>query len=361
MKRIRWVVLFVAPALLVGSGQASAAKQQSNRAEKTAAPVWTLAMDGARVAYASGGRIRVWNVVTGATSVVKGKYGNAKGNENASQIAIAGKRVAWIKDQQFGNTEEGEKLYTSSIAGEAKMIDRVYRYGVDDPTLTKGGWIEGLVGSGNGIAVSTWKSNGTSATDQQLGFVTPAGVSPLAGGPGAIVASSKDGTHIADLQTAPWSDSRSVSIYSSAGDELQQVALDPPDPNTTGTEIGLSGKLLVVLTTRLYEPSGPTTVTLQVYDWTTGALLNTWPVGINHYGGEVKLSIYGQLAAVEGPSRLHLVDLDTGKDVEIAPSSHTDSPAAIGPRGLVYAVNPHVNGPGKLTFVPMAKLLTLVS
>jgi hypothetical protein len=181
MKRIRWVVLFVAPALLVGSGQASAAKQQSNRAEKTAAPVWTLAMDGARVAYASGGRIRVWNVVTGATSVVKGKYGNAKGNENASQIAIAGKRVAWIKDQQFGNTEEGEKLYTSSIAGKAKMIDRVYRYGVDDPTLTKGGWIEGLVGSGNGIAVSTWKSNGTSATDQQLGFVTPAGVSPLAG------------------------------------------------------------------------------------------------------------------------------------------------------------------------------------
>ena len=43
----------------------------------------------------------------------------------------------------------------------------------------------------------------------------------------------------------------------------------------------------------------------------------------------------------------------------IAPASHTDSPPAIGPRGLVYSVNPHYNGPGKLVFVPMARLLAL--
>ena len=67
--------------------------------------------------------------------------------------------------------------------------------------------------------------------------------------------------------------------------------------------------------------------------------------------------MHGQLAAVEGPYRLHLVDLATGKDVVIGSSSRTDSPAAIDSRGLVYAVNAH--GRAKLVFVPTAKLLAL--
>ncbi len=120
-------------------------------------------MDGSRVAYASGGRIHIWNMATGATTTVKGNYSNAKHTANASQLAIAGTRVAWIKDQQFGNTEEGEKLYTASIGGKARQVMHVYRYGVDDPTHTTGGWIAGLVGSGKSLAVSTWESDGTAA------------------------------------------------------------------------------------------------------------------------------------------------------------------------------------------------------
>jgi hypothetical protein len=73
---------------------------------------------------------------------------------------------------------------------------------------------------------------------------------------------------------------------------------------------------------------------------------------------EVNLDVYGHVATVEGPFRLHLVDLNTGKDVMIAPASRTGSPTAIGPHGLVYAVNPH--NTGKLVFVPMAKLLTML-
>jgi hypothetical protein len=166
MRRLGLAGLILVPALLVSSAQAGAAHTQTNVVKKTAKPVWQLAMDGARVAYASGGRVHVWDLATGATSVVAGKYGNAKGTEDASQLAISGRRV--------------------------------------------------------------------------------------------------------------WSDSRSVSIYSTAGDLLQHVALDPPDGNTTGTEIAISGNLLVALTTRIFEPNGPTTVTLQIYDWTTGELLNTW-------------------------------------------------------------------------------------
>src|SRR5215471_2861482 len=147
MRRLRLSLLFLAPALLVGSAHAATAKPQALKVKRTTAPIWALAMDGSRVAYASGGKIRVWNTATGATSVVTGKYDG----KFTTQIAIAGRRVAWIRDQQFGNTEEGEKLYTASIGGKAKMIDHVYRHGVDDPSLTTGGWIDGLVGSGKNI------------------------------------------------------------------------------------------------------------------------------------------------------------------------------------------------------------------
>src|SRR5262249_22463975 len=195
MRRLWLSGLSLAPARLAASAPAAAAKPQALKVKRTTAPIWALAMDGPRVAYASGGKIRVWNTATGASSVVTGPYDG----KFTTQIAIAGKRVAWIKDRQFGNTEEGEKLFTAPLAGKAKLIAHVYRHGVDDPTLTTGGWIEGLVGSGKNIAVSTWRSNGTTATNQQLSLVTPKGLSPLAGGAGAIVASSKDGAHIAAL------------------------------------------------------------------------------------------------------------------------------------------------------------------
>jgi hypothetical protein len=75
----------------------------------------------------------------------------------------------------------------------------------------------------------------------------------------------------------------------------------------------------------------------------------------------VSFAVHGQLAAVEGPASLHLVDLATGKDVVIGPASHTDSPPALDSRGLVYAVDPHVKAPGKLVFVPTARLLAAFS
>ena len=55
-------------------------------------------------------------------------------------------------------------------------------------------------------------------------------------------------------------------------------------------------------------------------------------------------------------------DLTSGKDVTIAHASRTDSPPAIGPSGLVYALNPHYGGPAKLVFfMATASLLAMVS
>lgn len=345
--------------LLLLAGQAGAAGPPAGKTKTAAKPVWQLAMDGSRVAYASGGIIRVWDVATAKTSVVRGRYGTAE----PSQLAIAGRRVAWIDDRQVGNTEEGEKLYTATAGGRARLLDHVYRHGVDDPTLTTGGWIEGLAGSGKSIAVSTWRSNGELASDQQLSLVGGSDLQPVTSGPDSMVSEAVDGGLIAVLRSSPWSASNTVGIYPAAeGDqaELGEVHLGPSDPDTTGIQIALSGDEVVVLTTAITEPSGPTTVTLRTYDWTTGELLHTWPVGIHSDGGEASMAAQGPLAAVEGHGSLHLVDLETGKDVTFGPASHTDCPPAIDSHGLVYAVNPHLKGPGKLVFVPTAKLLAAV-
>lgn len=365
MRRLRSAGLFLAATLLFVPAQASAAKPHANKVKQAPSLIWTLAMDGSRVAYASGGKVRVWNTATGATSLVKGHYGST-----ASQVAIAGKRVAWIKRRAIGNTEASEKLYTASLGGSAHLRAHSYRYDRDDPSLTNGSWIAGVVGSGGVLAVSTWKSDGTTSSNEKLSRITPTGLKAIATGPGAIVAEAGDAGHIAVLRdTAAWpsdgnqplSATPTAGVYSTAGALEGEVALSPPDPDSVGIQLALAGEHLVVLTTGLQEPAGPATVTLQVYDWTTGTLLDTWPVGIQKYPGEVSFAVHGQLAAVEGPGSLHLVNLATGKDVVIGPSSHTDSPPALDSRGLVYAFNPHVKSPGKLVFVPMAKLLAAAS
>src|SRR5690348_6815282 len=113
MTRLCAAGLAVFAILLLVSAQAGATRTPAGKVKRTASPVWTLALDGPRVAYASAGRIYVWNLATGATSVVKGEYSNAAHTDNASEIAIAGVRMAWIKRQQIGNTEQPQRLYTA--------------------------------------------------------------------------------------------------------------------------------------------------------------------------------------------------------------------------------------------------------
>ncbi|HKC77886.1 MAG TPA: hypothetical protein VKB70_05825, partial [Gaiellaceae bacterium] len=364
---------FLAPALLVFSAQAGAAKPQANKVKRTAYPIWTLAMAWPRVAYASGKEgntetIHVWNVVTGKISAVKTKNGFA--THHTAQIAIAGRRLAWIRAVQYGNTELDHWLYTAPVGGRPHQLLSApgYAYTGGSSCGPGGPQIDGLVGDGSVMAVGTWMepSDGSLASDQQLNLITPRGLRTIATGSSAVVSESADSGHIAVLSlptpvfepdycelTPP----TSVAIYSTSGALLKTIALGPPAPTTIGYQLALSGNRLVVLTTGLNEPSGPAIVTLSVYDWTTGELMHTWPVAIPRYPGEVSFSVHGKLAAVEAPYRLHLVDLDTGKDVTIARSGQP-SRAAIGAHGLVYALNPH--NTGKLVFVPTAKLLALV-
>ena len=89
MRTLRVVGLFLTAALLFFSTQAGAAKPQPNRVKHTAEPIATLALDGVRVAYVSEGRVHVWNVLTGATSVISGTYpSNHKAGADKGEVAI---------------------------------------------------------------------------------------------------------------------------------------------------------------------------------------------------------------------------------------------------------------------------------
>jgi hypothetical protein len=380
MKKLLVASLLLA-ALLVVSAQAGAAKPQPNKVKQTASPTWTLAMDGPRVAYASGGRIYVWNVVTGATSVVKGTYSNARHTDNAAEIAIADKRIAWTRRHTLGNFEASERLYTAPVAGRARPIGSAH-IGAGHT-----GWIGGVVGSGHVLAVSTWRWDGTAVTERRLKLVTPTGLRQIASGPGAIVAASADGGHIAAFRsTAAWPEgpanyeyppppttAPSVGIYSAKGALLSEIALkNNPDAML---KVALRGNQLVVLTVAT-PPSGPRTATLEVYNWKAGELVHTWPLASDI--SPDLLGVSGRIAVLQGsrglkgsPGRgsLHLVDLASGKDVAFAANGWRGivtgwGPATIGPRGLVYAVNtqPAKRHPyGRLIFVPTAKLLAALS
>ena len=387
MKRLLVAGLLLA-ALLVLSAQAGAAKPQPSKVKQTATPVRALAMDGPRVAYMrSDRRVGVWNVATGATSFVRGDY-PSKGRRfgyGTGEVAIAGTRIALITRFVTGNSQQTqERLYTATLGGSARQLGKLTNHATDppcfecgDPGFSFGDWIAGVVGSGKILAVSTWKANDSVSSDERLSLITSTRLRTIVTGPGAVVSQSADSGHIAVLRsTAAWPDgdvgpvttAPAVDVYSADGALLREIALNST-PGTPGyshpftvIRIALSGDRLGVLTL-MVPAAGSLTSTLEVYDWTTGALVHVWPLALGHGSpGSDRLAVYGRVAVIEGDSfRLRLLDLTTGKTVTIA-ASRAGSPATIGSRGLVYAVNPVKDGrPGKLVFVPMAKVLRLIS
>jgi hypothetical protein len=373
-------------ALLVASAQAGAAKPDGSKVKQTAKPVSTLAMEGPRVAYMlDSRRVGVWNVVTDATSVIKGNYPSNGRNfgYGRGEVAIAGGRVALITRFATGNTlQTQERLYTASLRGSAHQLGKKTNHSSSSGDCTvpgtggaDGNWIGGLVGSGKVLAVTSWKANDTAMSSERLSMILPTGLRTIASGPGAVVSQAMNGGHIAVLRsTDAWPAYRGpaenrtpmVGIYSTGGALLREIALNVPLPDPCAypspiIRIGLSGSQLVVL--RLEIPqAGSLKATAEVYDWTTGVLVHTWPLALSHVAPiEDRLSVSGRIAVVSGAFKLRLLDLTTGKAATIA-ASRANNPATIASRGLVYAVNPAKDGrPGKLVFVPTAKLLAALS
>lgn len=279
MRRLPVAGLLLAAIVLLSFTQAGSARPQPNAVKKTTKPIVTLALDGPRVAYMTADRrVAVWNVATGTTSAIKGKYPRKAARAadgswtsgDVGEVAIAGKRVALITRVQSGNSQETqERLYTGSLGKVARQFGKATLHvtnpescEVNDPGFSTGDWLAGVVGAGDILAVSSWHSDNTVSSDEQLSLITPTGLQTIATGPGAIVAASASDGHIAVLrsteawpadQVGPETATPTVGIYSADGALLGEIAVSFPAPRCytpwAGVEVALSGNELVVLTT----------------------------------------------------------------------------------------------------------------
>ena len=363
MTKLRAVALLLACVALSLTALVASARPLPPKVKQTSSPIAALAMDGSRVVYAAGGRISVWNIETGTTSVVKGSY-----SKYPAEVAIAGTRVAWISRFVIGNTyQTTERLYTAQAGGTARLLRMGRRYQSEEPDKWRGAWIAGAVGGHDVLVVSTWWTNGRTITGDGMQLITPnrlraisGGIVSQAVGNGVIAVLRFQGawTTSADRSTVPgipW-----VGLFSTKGKLLRNFA------PSSAKEIALAGGRLVVLTG---------TKTLEVFSTTTGELLHTWPVAVGTPRLQPgHLAAYGNLATYSVDPRystsrsVHVLSLTTGKDVVVG-TGRSGAPyyygrdAALGPRGLVYSVTFHERGKlgtpqrGKLVLVPTVKLL----
>lgn len=360
MKRAsRWVVLVAVPLLLALTVPAAAGKAPPARVKRvTSGQITGLGLDGPQVVYGvdpGGGHYRkvyIWNVLSGASRLVHARGGGV-------EFAVAGKRVVWIA-RGGSPSETDEYLLATVLPGTTlrQLASAVRVEGELDPGPA-GDWLSGLAGSGNVIAVSSWKTDraGT-VSDARLSLVGSTGLRRIVSSEDGIVTQSVDDGRIVvvrsrnlwPLQSTRTTTADSVAVYSTSGKLLVEVN------RGTAKEAALSGNNLAVLTT---------TNKIELYNAKTGGLVRAWSVPIRSahldlQAGIAIYSVYGRYAA----RKLHALQVKTGKDVVIAtgeapyPQIQGDD-AQIDQLGVVYAVNRGFQG--KLVFLPMARVLAAVS
>ncbi len=369
MKQLRnWLLFFAAPLLLVFVVSAAATTSTPTRAVKQAGrSVVAVAIDGQRVVYSSDDNaVYVWNIGSGATTQLRRGAGKFTDNPTIREVAIAGKRTAWITLASAGNSQETwARLFTAPVTGPSgRKLASAFRVdGCDEGNieLWNGDWLSGLVGAGDVLAVGRWTTtpnadaSGLTISKARLSLIVP-GRQPLraiASGTSSIVPAAVDAGRIAVLRPDD-----SVGIYSSKGSLLREIT------PSSAKELAFGGGRVVVLTD---------TKTLEVYDAGTGALLHTWPVATTtSYAQAGHLSAYGRIGvylvdARYMSARLHIVDLGTGRETVLSASEHLGSPdAVVGRIGLVYAVNHWYGGAqprqtGTLVFLSTNRVLAGIS
>lgn len=366
MKRLSSWLVFTAALLLVLVISAAAGSTPAKKVKQVGLPVVAVAMDGSRVIYSSDDNaVRVWNIQTGAITQLRRGSGRFTQNPSIRELAIAGQRAAWITLASAGNSQETwARLFTASLAtprghkiASAFRVDGYDESGIE---LWNGDWLSGLVGSGNVLAVSGWTTapkadlSGLTISNARLSLIEPSRrpLRVVASGQKAIVSAAVDAGRIAVLRP----DDR-IGIYSSKGSLLREIT------PSSAKELAFGGGRVVVLTDAK---------TLKVYDAGTGALLHTWPTSTKAaYMQAGHLSAYGRIGVylVDArylASRLHVVDLSTGKEVVLPVSQHSGRDAVVGRLGLVYAVNKLYFGvqpprrTGTLVFLSTARVLSMI-
>jgi hypothetical protein len=349
------VIALSALFLVALEGAAAAKPKMGPRSlqQRTPGLVESLAMDGSRIAYDVAGNygsptrcneVHVWNVPGNVTRRVSGRQtcgaDNSSTGAGVRELALAGGRVAWIVNQG-GNSESGDHLYVSSVAGpHERVLASAFRTGSVDGILT-GNWLGGLVGSQSFLGVDHWATDTNGAVTKARLQSVGARLGDLAEGTGAMLAQSTDGRLIAVLRS-----DGSVGLYSTGGALLRTVT-----PHLA-TDVAVRGDFLAVLTDD---------DTLVIYNSHSGRRLRSWRVA--HKASSLDLSngiaTYAAPLPGGGYSRVvHVRWLKSGRDRVLV----TTPPALFGvqfePAGLAYAFNRITPGrPGAVVFVPMSRVV----
>jgi len=336
-------ILAITVLLLALAVPAAAAPAPVAYVKNTNGWIESIAMDGARLAYAvSGGgagctKVFVWNVQTQSAAAVSGK-GTCGADSTSTgggviDIAVAGTRVAWIVNLG-GNTESDDYLYTSSLPGwKERRVASVMRTGNVDGTLT-GSWLTGLVGGGDRIALNqfTTDASGTVATAALRRL--DVGLATIAAGKATLRAASLDQHRIAVLRS-----DQKVALYDS--DSGRVLLMFSP---SSAREVVLRQDYLVVLTRQR---------TLEIFNARTGAPVRTLPVA----PGASKLDVHSGIAAYAVGRNVHVLRLSDGRDAVLASAPRAIQGLEIEAPGIAYSFNTvkGIKDVGNLAFVPMRK------
>jgi len=375
---MKWPLSFAAMLLLALAVSAAAGAPPAGKVKQTKGWIQTVAMSGSQVAYSTGGgvpygpgdKVYLWNVQSGAARLM-----SAHNPDPVYELAISRRHVAWIARGGTApdpTAEINETLFAAALRKPSQRQSLATASRTEsapipgDPGGCAGGWIGGLVGSPNLLAVNRWQTIGTTELARaELDVITANGLQSRVSGAGSIIAQSTDGRRIAALRSREaWpaaggglcgtTPSPTVAVYTPTGTLVGQVTV------AGAKEVALSGGTLAVLTKASI---------LAVYDWRTGRLLHSWRVPRVSW---VHLEdVYGQIAVYSAYSQgrnLHLLQLATGKDVlfrkgsALVPYYTRGNDAQLEAPGLVYAVDkPGSKAIGKLVLVPMARVLAAVS
>jgi hypothetical protein len=358
---LKRTLLLALPLMLVLAVSSAATSTPPRTLKHASGPITALAIDGARVAYSTDGNgVYVWNVQSGVT--VRVRIPSQSDFPRIGQVAIAGRRVVWITDDVAGNSmETNENLVTTALGRSGtRTLGHAFRYFDLDLGQWRGDWISGLVGSGKLLAVSSWTTTPNAGTRTELISnaslsridLTNGQLQPIASGEPAVVSRSVDAGQVAVLRS-----SGTVGIYSAAGVLLRELTPSP------ALEIALTCGRLVVLTK---------SQRLEVYNALTGVLEHRWVIKTKHYYVLGNLRTYGRLALFgvgvgRLPRSMRIFDLKTGRSVALPwrdRSAWTD--AAVGPFGVVYAVNdyrayyPHQPN-GTLVFLSTTRVIKAIA
>lgn len=370
------VWLAFAALIVTGSLSASASTSSAkNPVLRTKGSVVRIAADGARVAVATEfstvnrcDRVVVWNPVNRTNTQITTRVNCESGGVNdIPEVALAGKRVAWL-EAQGGNYLELN--LRSRVLGHTKTetIGSASN-GNAAAESSDGSYLQNVLGDGALLVFDSWSVCTAYPVDWEIDPSEPQCEVKASGkkivlvysaqklrkvtnGKGVKIVSAPDieagGLRTMSLTVVAVDAGRiatqqpdgSVTVYSAVGSVLKKIAV----PTGAFSRFALQGSQLATIRDG----------NLELYDVGSGTLVKTIPLA----AGAVLRDLHKGLAVYVSGRKIMVRRLSDGKKLTYSPPGKGPVNAQIESSGLFYSYNYKVgHSPGRVVFVPLARVL----